>query len=72
MADMVQKNGRAIGINGFGRIGKLTLWYQVGAKKFDNIVLNIGREVGRGLEDIAHYISTDSTYGTLSKFQLFP
>jgi glyceraldehyde 3-phosphate dehydrogenase len=68
MAEMAGKNGRALGINGFGRIGKLTLWYQVGGKQFDHIVLNIGREVGKGLEDIAHYISTDSTYGTLSRF----
>lgn len=61
-------NGRNLGINGFGRIGKLMLWYQVGNKSFDRIVLNVGREIGRGLEDIAHYISTDSTYGTLSRF----
>ncbi len=46
----------------------LALWYQVGTKRFDHLVLNIGREVGMGLEDVAHYISTDSTYGTLSKF----
>jgi glyceraldehyde 3-phosphate dehydrogenase len=68
MDKVVRNGGNAIGINGFGRIGKLALWYQLGSKRFDHIVLNIGREVGRGLEDIAHYISTDSTYGTLSKF----
>ena len=54
-----------LGINGFGRIGKLTLWHHVGRKVFDKIVVNIGREVGKSLEDIAHYIERDSTYGPL-------
>jgi glyceraldehyde 3-phosphate dehydrogenase len=58
----------ALGINGFGRIGKLTLWHHVGRKYFTEVVVNIGREVGKSLEDIAHYIERDSIYGTLHGF----
>jgi glyceraldehyde 3-phosphate dehydrogenase len=63
-------NGRGLklGINGFGRIGKLTLWQQVGRKYFDEIVVNIGRSAGTSLSDIAHYTQRDSTYGSLHGF----
>ncbi|WP_038057252.1 type I glyceraldehyde-3-phosphate dehydrogenase [Thermodesulfobacterium hydrogeniphilum] len=54
-----------LGINGFGRIGKLTLWHHVARKYFDEIVVNIGREVGTSFSDIASYIEKDSTYGWL-------
>ena len=54
-----------MGINGLGRVGKLTLWHHVGRKYFDEIVVNIGREVGSSLGDVAHYIERDSTYGAL-------
>ena len=54
-----------LGINGFGRIGKLTLWYHVARKYFDEIVVNVGREVGTSFSDIANYIEKDSTYGWL-------
>ncbi len=54
-----------LGINGLGRIGKLTLWHHVGRKHFKEIVVNVGREVGGSLSDIAHYIERDSTYGLL-------
>jgi glyceraldehyde 3-phosphate dehydrogenase len=57
-----------LGINGLGRIGKLTLWHQVSRKFFDEIVINVGREVGSSLQDIAHYISRDSTYGSLPMY----
>ncbi len=57
-----------LGINGFGRIGKLTLWHHVGRKYFDELVVNIGRNVGVSLEDIAHYVERDSTYGSLQGF----
>jgi len=57
--------GLKLGINGFGRIGKLTLWHHIGRKFFDEIVVNIGREVGTSLSDIAHYTERDSTYGAL-------
>lgn len=54
-----------LGINGFGRIGKLTLWHHVARKYFKEIVVNIGREVGTSFSDIASYIEKDSTYGWL-------
>ena len=57
--------GKKLGINGFGRIGKLTLWHHVGRKYFDEIIVNIGRQPGTGLGDIAHYLERDSTYGWL-------
>lgn len=57
-----------LGINGFGRIGKLTLWHHVARKYFDEIVVNIGREVGTSFSDIASYIEKDSTYGWLSVY----
>ena len=47
------KTGRTLGINGFGRIGKLSLWFNAASKRFDHIVVNPGREIGRGLEDVA-------------------
>ena len=52
-----------LGINGLGRIGKLTLWHHVSKKYFSGVVINIGREVGRSLEDLAAAIERDSSYG---------
>lgn len=66
--ESVSSRGLKLGINGFGRIGKLTVWHHVGRKYFDELVVNIGREVGTSLEDIAHYVERDSTYGFLSGF----
>ncbi len=43
-----------LGINGLGRIGKLTLWHHVARKHFKEIVVNTGRDVGSSLNDIAH------------------
>ncbi|MGD8766122.1 MAG: glyceraldehyde 3-phosphate dehydrogenase NAD-binding domain-containing protein [Desulfobacteraceae bacterium] len=57
-----------LGINGLGRIGKLTVWHHVARKYFDEIVVNIGRRVGTSIEDIAHYVERDSTYGWLHGF----
>ena len=57
--------GLKLGINGFGRIGKLTVWHHVARKYFNEVVVNIGRKVGTSLEDIAHYVERDSTYGML-------
>jgi len=59
---------RVLGINGFGRIGKLTLWHHIARKYFNTIVINIGRQVGTGLADIVHYVERDSTYGALQGF----
>lgn len=54
-----------LGINGLGRIGKLSLWHHVSRKFFPEIVVNLGRNVGNGLQDIAASIEKDSTYGRL-------
>ncbi len=58
----------ALGINGFGRIGKLSVWHHVARKYFDEIVVNLGRQVGTSLADIAHYVERDSTYGALHRY----
>ncbi|HHX13950.1 MAG TPA: glyceraldehyde-3-phosphate dehydrogenase [Clostridiales bacterium] len=62
------RNKRVLGINGVGRIGKLTLWNHLNMKHFDGIVVNAGRMLGRQLEDAVHYMTTDSTYGMLDHF----
>ncbi|HNQ60436.1 MAG TPA: glyceraldehyde 3-phosphate dehydrogenase NAD-binding domain-containing protein [Bacteroidales bacterium] len=59
---------KLLGINGLGRIGKLTLWYHLIQRKFDGIVVNIGREVGKSLDDLVQIILNDSTYGRLDHF----
>ncbi len=57
-----------LGVNGLGRIGKLSLWHHVSRKHFSGIVVNIGREVGKNLEDLAASIERDSTYGRLGAY----
>ncbi|MCD6387911.1 MAG: glyceraldehyde-3-phosphate dehydrogenase [Desulfobulbaceae bacterium] len=57
-----------LGINGLGRIGKLSLWHHVGRKHFSGIVANTGREIGRSLEDLAASIERDSSYGRLGTY----
>ena len=57
-----------LGINGLGRIGKLSLWQQVSSKHFSGIVANIGREVGANLTDLASMLERDSTYGRLGTY----
>lgn len=57
-----------LGLNGLGRIGKLSLWNHVTRQYFSELVVNLGREVGGGLEDIAAAIERDSTYGRLSTY----
>ncbi|MEZ5125625.1 MAG: glyceraldehyde 3-phosphate dehydrogenase NAD-binding domain-containing protein [Thermoleophilia bacterium] len=59
---------RTLGINGLGRIGKLTLWHHLGHDDFDRIVVNVGREVGTSLESFVQYMVKDSTYGPLHRF----
>ncbi|MEA1991838.1 MAG: glyceraldehyde 3-phosphate dehydrogenase NAD-binding domain-containing protein [Thermodesulfobacteriota bacterium] len=61
-------NGLKLGINGLGRIGKLTLWHHVARKYFNEIVVNLGRSVGTSLMDLAHYLERDSTYGSLGGY----
>jgi glyceraldehyde 3-phosphate dehydrogenase len=57
-----------LGINGLGRIAKLSIWHHVERRYFSELVVNIGREVGGGLRDIAHFIELDSTYGRLHNY----
>ena len=57
-----------LGINGLGRIGKLSLWSHVARKTFSELVVNIGREVGSSLEDLVASIERDSTYGRLGSY----
>ena len=59
---------RALGVNGLGRIGKLTVWHHVARKYFSRIVANVGREVGRDLETLCGVIEKDSTYGSMHRF----
>ncbi|CAN2039735.1 glyceraldehyde 3-phosphate dehydrogenase [Candidatus Magnetomoraceae bacterium gMMP-15] len=61
-------NKKILGINGLGRIGKLTLWHHISRKFFNKIVVNIGRNVGTSLKDAAHYIERDSSYGSLRAY----
>ena len=57
-----------LAINGLGRIGKLSLWHQVERRYFEEIVVNLGRQAGTRLEDIALFIEKDSTYGSLHRY----
>ncbi|MGB5230937.1 MAG: glyceraldehyde 3-phosphate dehydrogenase NAD-binding domain-containing protein [Desulfoprunum sp.] len=57
-----------LGINGLGRIGKLTVWHHVSKRYFSEVIVNIGREVGTRLEDLAAAIERDSTYGRLGTY----
>ena len=57
-----------LGINGLGRIAKLSIWHHVERQYFSELVVNIGREVGTRLEDIASFIEKDSTYGALHNY----
>ena len=63
-----RNTGLKLGINGFGRIGKLTLWHHIARKYFDEVVVNVGRNVGESLIDLAHYLERDSTYGSLGGY----
>ncbi|MCX8032385.1 MAG: glyceraldehyde-3-phosphate dehydrogenase [Thermoleophilia bacterium] len=59
---------RTLGINGLGRIGKLTLWYHLARDDFDRFVVNVGRPVGTSLQSVVEYIAKDSTYGPLHRY----
>ena len=65
---MISERKPVLGINSLGRIGKLTLWHHIGRKYFSEIIVNIGRNAGTRLEDIALYIEKDSTYGSLHNY----
>jgi glyceraldehyde 3-phosphate dehydrogenase len=57
-----------LGINSLGRIGKLSLWHHINRKYFKEIVVNLGREAGTGLDAIAQAIEKDTTYGLMHRF----
>lgn len=59
---------RTLGINGLGRIGKLSLWYHLTHDDIDTIVVNLGREVGSSINALIEYICKDSTYGGLHRY----
>ena len=63
-----KKNGLRLGINGLGRIGKLTLWHHISRKYFDEVVVNVGRNVGMSLQDLTNYLERDSTYGSIGAY----
>ncbi|MFC1866975.1 type I glyceraldehyde-3-phosphate dehydrogenase [Thermodesulfobacteriota bacterium] len=68
ISEINRESGLNLGINGLGRIGKLTLWHHVARKYFDEIIVNMGRKVGGSISDLAHYIERDSTYGPLQGY----
>jgi glyceraldehyde 3-phosphate dehydrogenase len=65
---MRQRITEPLGINGLGRIGKLTLWHHVARQQFPELVINLGRDVGQGLEAVCQAIEKDSTYGSMHRF----
>jgi len=67
MGSLLQSR-KILGINGIGRIGKLTLWNHLSNGHFDSYIVNTGRLVGKKLEDIIDYLINDSTYGSLDRF----
>ena len=54
------KSKKILGINGIGRIGKLTLWNHLVLRHFDRIVINSGRNLGKSTDDFIN-LTTDST-----------
>jgi glyceraldehyde 3-phosphate dehydrogenase len=67
-ADFFSEKKPVLGINGLGRIGKLSLWHHIGRKYFQEIVVNQGREIGMGMDAVAQTIEKDSTYGLMHTF----
>ena len=63
-----QEPRQTLGINGLGRIGKLTLWHHVARKFFGKVIVNVGRDVGQNLEAVCGAIEKDSTYGAIHRF----
>ncbi len=57
-----------LGLNGMGRIGKLSLWHHVSRKHFSELVVNVGREIGQGLNDLAASVERDSSFGRLGTY----
>ncbi|MDR2018820.1 MAG: glyceraldehyde-3-phosphate dehydrogenase [Syntrophobacterales bacterium] len=66
--EVFENRPAVLGINGLGRIGKLTLWHHVGRKYFKEIIVNVGREVGKEMSALVQTIEKDATYGLLHTF----
>jgi glyceraldehyde 3-phosphate dehydrogenase len=62
------KSKKILGINGAGRIGKLTLWNHLSLQHFDGFVINAGRKAGEKMEDMVDFLTKDSTYGSIHTF----
>ena len=62
------KRDYCLGINGLGRIGKLVLWKQIATKQYDGVVVNLGRNVGKTVDDIVQTMGIDTTYGSIERF----
>ncbi len=58
---------REIGINGFGRVGKLLVWNLISRETYSKIVINTGTPQ-TSMDQIANYLEKDSTYGWLSHY----
>jgi glyceraldehyde 3-phosphate dehydrogenase len=57
-----------VGINGIGRIGKLLAWLITARKEQDAVVISTGRKIGKDIQDLATYMSYDSTFGPYDRF----
>ncbi len=57
-----------VGINGIGRIGKLLVWLITARKEQESVVISTGRKIGKDIEDLATYLSYDSTFGPYERF----
>ena len=62
------ETSEVLGINGSGRIGKLSIWHHVARRYFGGLVINFGREVGTDLEAVCQVLEKDSTYGSMHRF----
>jgi glyceraldehyde 3-phosphate dehydrogenase len=58
----------SLGINGLGRIGKLSVWHHVARRYFGRLVVNVGRDVGTDLNALCAVIEKDSSYGAMHRF----
>lgn len=68
MSEQEKMVSMKLGINGLGRIAKLSIWHHVERQYFSELVVNIGREVGTRLGDVASFLERDSTYGALHTY----
>ncbi len=59
-----------LGINGLGRIAKLSIWHHVERRFFSELIVNIGREVGKSIQDIAHFIEKRFTVRSITQLPL--